>query len=160
MKFFVDTADTDDIRDLASTGLLDGVTTNPSLIAKTGRKVIDVVAEICDLVDGPVEVACTPDDGTPIPETVIERLAPMSFVRALIHDADGRPINASGRRRHPTTRQKRVVGERDRACVDCGREQLLEFDHVPAYERSGRTLVDELELRCAPCHHRRHAMDG
>ena len=103
---------------------------------------------------------CTTDDGTPIPETVIERLAPMSFVRALIHDADGRPINASGRRRHPTTRQKRVVGERDRACVDCGREQLLEFDHVPAYERGGRTLVDELQLRCAPCHHRRHAMGG
>ena len=62
MKFFVDTADTDDIRDLASTGLLDGVTTNPSLVAKTGRKFIDVVAEICDLVDGPVSAEVTATD--------------------------------------------------------------------------------------------------
>jgi transaldolase len=54
MKFFVDTADTDDIAELAATGLLDGVTTNPSLIHKSGRKFTEVVAEICKLVDGPV----------------------------------------------------------------------------------------------------------
>jgi transaldolase len=54
MKFFVDTADTADIRELAATGLLDGVTTNPSLIHKSGRKFLEVVAEICSIVDGPV----------------------------------------------------------------------------------------------------------
>ena len=54
MKFFVDTADTADIADLAATGLLDGVTTNPSLIHKAGRNFVEVVAEICGLVDGPV----------------------------------------------------------------------------------------------------------
>lgn len=54
MKFFVDTADIAEIQDLASTGLLDGVTTNPSLIAKSGRQFLDVIAEICDIVDGPV----------------------------------------------------------------------------------------------------------
>ena len=54
MKFFVDTADTGDITDLAATGLLDGVTTNPSLIHKAGRNFIEVVREICGLVDGPV----------------------------------------------------------------------------------------------------------
>ena len=54
MKFFVDTADTADIRDLAATGLLDGVTTNPSLIHKSGRAFLEVVEEICGLVDGPV----------------------------------------------------------------------------------------------------------
>ena len=54
MKFFVDTADTADIADLAETGLLDGVTTNPSLIKKAGRDFIEVVREICALVDGPV----------------------------------------------------------------------------------------------------------
>lgn len=54
MKFFVDTADTAEIRDLAATGLLDGVTTNPSLIHKSGRKFLEVVAEICSIVDGPV----------------------------------------------------------------------------------------------------------
>ena len=54
MKFFVDTADTNDIRDLAETGLLDGVTTNPSLINKAGRDFLEVVKEICDIVPGPV----------------------------------------------------------------------------------------------------------
>ncbi|MEY4500406.1 MAG: putative transaldolase [Pseudomonadota bacterium] len=54
MKFFVDTADTKDIAELAATGLLDGVTTNPSLIAKSGRNFMDVTKEICALVDGPV----------------------------------------------------------------------------------------------------------
>ena len=54
MKFFVDTADTADIRDLAETGLLDGVTTNPSLINKSGRNFLEVVKEICEIVPGPV----------------------------------------------------------------------------------------------------------
>jgi transaldolase len=61
MKFFVDTADINDIRDLAATGLLDGVTTNPTLIAKSGRNFLELIAEICDVVEGPVsaEVAAT-----------------------------------------------------------------------------------------------------
>ena len=54
MKFFVDTADTKEIADLHSSGLVDGVTTNPSLIHKSGRKFVEVVAEICALVPGPV----------------------------------------------------------------------------------------------------------
>lgn len=54
MKFFVDTADVAQIRELAETGLLDGVTTNPSLIAKSGRNFLEVVAEIASIVDGPV----------------------------------------------------------------------------------------------------------
>ena len=54
MKFFVDTADTNEIRDLAETGLLDGVTTNPSLINKSGRNFLEVVKEICEIVPGPV----------------------------------------------------------------------------------------------------------
>jgi len=54
MKFFADTADTAEIKDLAATGLLDGVTTNPSLIHKSGRKFVEVVAEICKITDGPV----------------------------------------------------------------------------------------------------------
>ena len=62
MKFFVDTADIDEIRDLAATGLLDGVTTNPSLIAKTGRPFFDVIAEICAAVPGPVSAEVTAVD--------------------------------------------------------------------------------------------------
>ena len=50
MKFFIDTADVAEIRDLASSGMLDGVTTNPSLIAKSGRPMAEVIAEICDAV--------------------------------------------------------------------------------------------------------------
>lgn len=65
MKFFVDTADVSEIRELADTGLLDGVTTNPSLIAKSGRDFKEVIAEICKLVDGPVsaEVVATDAKG-------------------------------------------------------------------------------------------------
>ena len=54
MKFFADTAEIADIQELAATGLLDGVTTNPSLIAKSGRDFIEVTREICGLTDGPV----------------------------------------------------------------------------------------------------------
>lgn len=54
MKFFVDTADINEIKELNDTGLLDGVTTNPSLIMKSGRDFITVIKEICDIVDGPV----------------------------------------------------------------------------------------------------------
>jgi len=61
MKFFVDTADVKEIRELNDLGLLDGVTTNPSLILKSGRDIKEVTKEICDIVDGPVsaEVAAT-----------------------------------------------------------------------------------------------------
>jgi transaldolase len=54
VKFFIDTADINEIRDAAALGLVDGVTTNPSLIAKTGRRFEDVIREICEVVDGPI----------------------------------------------------------------------------------------------------------
>ncbi|HRX37171.1 MAG TPA: fructose-6-phosphate aldolase [Aestuariivirga sp.] len=65
MKFFVDTAEVKDIKELAELGLLDGVTTNPSLVAKSGRQFKEVVAEICTLVEGPVsaEVVSLDYDG-------------------------------------------------------------------------------------------------
>ncbi|MCE3232066.1 MAG: translaldolase, partial [Rickettsiaceae bacterium] len=65
MKFFVDTANIDEIKDLASTGLLDGVTTNPSLIMQSGRNFIEVIKEICDIVPGDVsaEVVATDYNG-------------------------------------------------------------------------------------------------
>jgi transaldolase len=62
MKFFVDTADVAEIRALAGSGLLDGVTTNPSLIAKSGRKMSEVIAEICAIVPGPVSAEVTATD--------------------------------------------------------------------------------------------------
>ncbi len=54
MKFFADTGDVNEIKEIQSLGLLDGVTTNPSLIAKTGRQFVDVIKEICSFVEGPV----------------------------------------------------------------------------------------------------------
>ena len=65
MKFFADTAEIAELRELADIGLLDGVTTNPSLIAKSGRDFKEVIAEICELVSGPVsaEVAAIDADG-------------------------------------------------------------------------------------------------
>jgi hypothetical protein len=99
---------------------------------------------------------CTLDDGTPIAESVVERIAPDAFLRVMIHDAERRPINASGRHRHPNARQRRVVTERDRVCVDCGTSDFLEYDHTPPYEHSRHTIVDELETRCWNCHHARH----
>src|SRR5678816_2663454 len=64
MKFFIDTADIKEIREAAAMGLVDGVTTNPSLVARTGRKFKDVLLEICDIVKGPVsaEVVATTHD--------------------------------------------------------------------------------------------------
>ncbi len=65
MKFFIDTADVEEIREAQNMGLLDGVTTNPSLVAKTGRKFEDVLMEICEIVDGPIsaEVVSTDFEG-------------------------------------------------------------------------------------------------
>ena len=105
----------------------------------------------------------TYDDGAPIPWADLERIMPEAFIRALIHDASGRPVNASSRRRHPTVRQQRVVAARQPACVDCGSTEFLEYDHQPAYERSHRTVVDELVHRCRTCHraqHERADLDG
>jgi transaldolase len=77
MKFFVDTVDTAEIKSLASSGLLDGVTTNPSLIAKSGKRFVDVIAEICAIVPGPVsaEVAAIDFDGMMAEARVLRRIA-------------------------------------------------------------------------------------
>ena len=62
MLFFLDSADTEEIRDLASTGLIDGVTTNPTLIAKSGRPIAKVIEDICNIVGGPVSAEVTASD--------------------------------------------------------------------------------------------------
>jgi transaldolase len=77
MKFFIDTADVKEIAELNATGLLDGVTTNPSLILKAGRPMKEVIAEICKIVDGPVsaEVAATDYDGMMREAAVLSKIA-------------------------------------------------------------------------------------
>ena len=88
--------------------------------------------------------------------SIIERIAPRSFLRALIHDAERRPINASGAHRHPTRRQKRVVKERDGACVDCVdpticalRPVLQEARDAVAHVLDGRSLAQLVRARPA-----------
>ncbi len=77
MKFFIDTADVKEIADINATGLLDGVTTNPSLILKAGRPMKEVIAEICAIVDGPVsaEVAAVDFDGMMREAAVLAKIA-------------------------------------------------------------------------------------
>ena len=77
MKFFVDTADVSEIRELNDLGLLDGVTTNPSLIMKSGRDIMEVTKEICSIVDGPVsaEVTAMDYDGMMKEAAVLARIA-------------------------------------------------------------------------------------
>ena len=77
MKFFVDTADVSEIRELNDLGLLDGVTTNPSLIMKSGRDIMEVTKEICSIVDGPVsaEVTAMDYDGMMKEAAVLAKIA-------------------------------------------------------------------------------------
>ena len=77
MKFFADTAEIAEIRDLAETGLLDGVTTNPSLIHKSGRQFLEVVREIAEVVEGPVsaEVVALDYDGMMREADVLRKIA-------------------------------------------------------------------------------------
>jgi transaldolase len=77
MKFFADTAEIDEIRELAETGLLDGVTTNPSLVQKAGRDFVEVVREICGVVSGPVsaEVVALDYEGMMREAEVLRKIA-------------------------------------------------------------------------------------
>lgn len=101
------------------------------------------------------------DDGTPVTNNAVCQRLDESFVRLMIHDSERRPINASNRRRHPTTRQKRVVLEaHNHECVDCQDTELLEFDHNPPYHETHHTVTSELEPRCGPCHRARHRREA
>ena len=83
MNLFLDTADITVLRTLATTGLVDGVTTNPTLIAKSGRPMLEVIAEICGLVEGPVsaEVAATAVDGMLAEGRKLASIAPNVVVK-------------------------------------------------------------------------------
>ena len=117
-------------------------------------KNIDLTTEVVIHVRGD---GTTFDDGTPVTNNAVCQRLDQSFIRMLLHDSEGRPIDASNRRRHPTSRQKRVVLEaHNHECVDCQSPDLLELDHNPPYEQTQHTVTTELEPRCAPCHRARH----
>lgn len=96
MKFFADTADIAEIRELAETGLLDGVTTNPSLIHKSGRKFLDTVREIAALVPGPVsaEVVALDYDGMMREAEILRRIADNIAVKVPLTPAGLRACRA------------------------------------------------------------------
>jgi len=77
MKFFIDGADVNEIRELAATGMVDGVTTNPTLVSKSGRPIKEVIAEICAIVPGPVsaEVTATDYDGMITQAAILSAIA-------------------------------------------------------------------------------------
>jgi transaldolase len=83
MQLFLDTTDVAVLKDFAATGLVDGVTTNPTLIAKSGRPMLEVIAEICELVEGPVsaEVASTEVDGMLAEGRKLASIAPNVVVK-------------------------------------------------------------------------------
>jgi hypothetical protein len=121
-------------------------------------KNIELVTEVVIHVRGD---GTTFDDGTPIANSAVCQRLDQSFIRMMIHDSQRRPINASNRRRHPTTRQKRVVLEtHNHECVDCQDTELLELDHNPAYHQTQHSVTTELEPRCARCHRARHRTDS
>lgn len=107
MKFFVDTADVAEIRSLAEAGLVDGVTTNPSLIAKSGRKMSEVIAEICALTPGHVsaEVTATEAAGMLEEGRLLRRIAPNVCIKVPLTEAglvacrtlagEGTPVNVT-----------------------------------------------------------------
>jgi transaldolase len=96
VKFFVDTAEVSEIRSLAEAGLVDGVTTNPSLIAKSGRKMAEVIAEICAITPGPVsaEVTATEFDGMLAEGRYLREIAPNVCVKVPLTEAGLRTCRA------------------------------------------------------------------
>jgi transaldolase len=91
MKFFIDTADVNEIRAASELGLVDGVTTNPSLVAKTGRVFHTVLREIALLVDGPIsaEVVATDSAGMVVEARILHAIDPQRIVIKLPLTADG-----------------------------------------------------------------------
>jgi transaldolase len=96
MKFFVDTAEVADIRALVELGMVDGVTTNPSLIARSGRKMSEVIAEICDLTPGPVsaEVTATEAEGMLAEARFLRKIAPNVCIKVPLTEAGLRTCRA------------------------------------------------------------------
>ncbi len=144
MKFFIDTADVKEIAEINATGLLDGVTTNPSLILKAGRPMKEVIAEICKITDGPVsaEVAATDYDGMMREAAVLSKIADNVCIKV--------PLTFDGLRAC-----KAMTGSGRKVNVT-----LCFLRHAGAARRqSGRDLHLALHRTAGRHRHRRHGAD-
>lgn len=124
------------------------------LSAKGGNAVqTEVVVNVSVSEDGSLAAAL--EDGTPLPEPQLNEILCESTIRALLHDSEGRPIDASPLRKAPTTRQMRLLAARDKCCQyeGCSARSFLHAHHVIHRGRGGKTVLVNLILLCS-FHHR------
>jgi hypothetical protein len=140
MKFFIDTAEIKDIRELAATGLVDGVTTNPSLIAKSGRQFVDVIKEICGIVPGPVSAEVTATDHATMLNQAHKLAKIASNVVIKVPLTPAQDLQGPARRRNPGQRHAVFLCRPGDPCRQMRRQLHLSL-HRPARR----------------CRHRRHA---
>ena len=152
MKFFVDTADVAEIKELAATGLLDGVTTNPTLVAKAGRDFKEIIKEICAAVPGPVsaEVAATDYDGMMREAEVLRKDRQERHDQGAVDDGRPQSLQGADGRRDDGQRHAVLFGQSGVAGGEGGRDVRLAF-HRPARryrpQRHGRDPRDPHDLR-------------
>ena len=91
-------------------------------------------------------------DGTPVSEHAVTHLLDTTFISLLIHDMDGRPIDASPRRRTPTRRQRRILDEMSPTCArqGCTATRFLQADHIQRRSDGGPTILANLRNLCGP----------
>ncbi len=147
MKFFVDSADVREIREVASWGLADGVTTNPSLLAKSGRPYAEVLREICDIVDGPISAAVIATDAPTMVEEgqKLARIHPNIVVKCPL-TIEGlkatRALSARGIRLNVTLIFSPLQGL---AAAKCGATYLSPFDgRLEDIGQDGFGMIDQL----------------
>ena len=149
MKFFVDTADVAEIKELAAPGLLDGVTTNPSLVAKAGREFKDLIAEICGIVPGPVsaEVAATDYEGMLSEGRTLAKIAKNVTVKVPLTWDGLKACRALTGEGHDGQRDAVLLGQPGAAGREGGRDVHLAVRRASRRHRSRRHGSDARDPR-------------
>ena len=162
MKFFVDTADVAEIKDLAATGLLDGVTTNPSLVAKSGGDFKEIIKEICAIVPGPVsaEVAATDYDGMMKEAKVLAKNRQERHDQGAAHHGRAEGLQGADLGRHHGQRHAVLLRHASAAGRQGRRHVRLALHRPPGRhraERHGSHQGDPHDLRQLPRSLDRHS---
>ncbi len=131
---------------------------SPTLAQQRADGLLDTIASGGGTVDAEVVIhvrgrdATVLQDGTPVSEHAVAHLLDTSFVSLLVHGMDGRPIDASPRRRTPTRRQRRILDEQYPTCArhGCGATRFLQADHIQRRSEDGPTIVANLRHLCGP----------